>query len=365
MTTPTTSIAAERRHTESPFFSICIPQYNRTGLLIEALRCLEGQTFKSFEVCISEDNSPDGRQEEIVKYLRGSSLAFIYQPTGESLRYDANTRKAMGYAKGRYCILMGNDDCLTSPDTLKMLADMIELSGFPGVVIGNFQDWKTGHVTRRIRETRILSGTSRVAVLNYRNMAFVSGLVVDRVAAQKFATDKWDGSEMYQMYVLSRVIASGRPLLTTELSLVRKDIRAKGEHVDNYTLCDILNPCKITVRTSTYCVYGRLIADAVSPYQSPVAGAKEKEMIFRQLYLFTYPFWIFEYRRIQSWKYSLGVCLGMNPQIVVGSVDVGRWRLARLYLIWLSVCFAGLFTPVWIFDLFRTRLYSISRSFGN
>lgn len=360
-----TSPGAENRSASAPFFSICIPQYNRTGLLIEALRCLEVQTFKSFEVCISEDNSTDGRQMEVVSYLQGSSLYYTYQPTGKSLRYDANTRRAMSLAVGRYCLLMGNDDCMRDKNTLFDLKNMIREAEFPGVLIGNFQDWQTGEVTRRIRATRTLPGSSWTAITNYRNMAFVSGLVVDRIAAQEIATEKWDGSEMYQMYILCRVIASGRSLLLTQDSLVRKDIRLPGEHADNYTLVEKIARCPIKVRKKPYCEIGRLISDSVQPYQKQESIFFEREIIFRQLYLFTYPFWIIEYRRIQSWKYSLGLCLGMSPHIVVGKVSLGWWRRARIYGLWIIVCFAGLFTPLAIFTGLREKLYSLSRSFAS
>ena len=53
-----------------PFFSICIPQYNRTSFVIEALRALAGQSFKNFEVCVSDDCSSDGRQSELQQALR-------------------------------------------------------------------------------------------------------------------------------------------------------------------------------------------------------------------------------------------------------------------------------------------------------
>ena len=45
---------------ESPYFSVCVPQHNRTSFLLEALRVLAGQQFRDFEVCIADDWSTDG-----------------------------------------------------------------------------------------------------------------------------------------------------------------------------------------------------------------------------------------------------------------------------------------------------------------
>src|SRR2546430_1071908 len=80
--------------TGTPFFSICIPQYNRTSFIIEALRVLAGQTFEHFEVCISDDCSPDGRQSELQQVLRDLNLRHVYWQQPTNVRYDENLRSA-------------------------------------------------------------------------------------------------------------------------------------------------------------------------------------------------------------------------------------------------------------------------------
>src|SRR2546422_615489 len=97
----------QRKLVEKPFFSICIPQYNRTPFLIEACKMLAKQTFKNFEVCISDDCSTDGKQHQLLGYLEQSKLSFVYQRQKRNLRYDANLRASIGLAAGRYCVLLG------------------------------------------------------------------------------------------------------------------------------------------------------------------------------------------------------------------------------------------------------------------
>src|SRR4051812_15316998 len=101
-----------------PFFSICIPQYNRTSFLIEACRSLSVQTFRDFEVCISDDCSTDGREAELGAFLQQSGMTFVYRKQERNSRYDGNLRAAIGLACGRYCFLLGNDDALASTETL-------------------------------------------------------------------------------------------------------------------------------------------------------------------------------------------------------------------------------------------------------
>src|SRR5207253_6310052 len=99
-------IKRERRGSgDEPYFSICIPQYNRTDFLLAALRTIDKQDFRSFEICISDDVSTDGRHEEIIHYLEASGMAFCYVRQASNQRYDANLRAAISFAHGRYCFL--------------------------------------------------------------------------------------------------------------------------------------------------------------------------------------------------------------------------------------------------------------------
>src|SRR5215469_255447 len=94
----TGSCQSNRPDSFRPFFSICIPQYNRTSFLLKACESLRSQTFRSFEVCISDDCSTDGRRGDLLSYLQKSDLVFTYGVTPRNLRYDANLRNAIGFS---------------------------------------------------------------------------------------------------------------------------------------------------------------------------------------------------------------------------------------------------------------------------
>ena len=351
----------ENRLIENPFFSICIPQYNRTSFLIEACKVLASQTFKEFEVCISDDKSNDGRQEQLIDYLKSSGLSFVYQRQEINLRYDGNIRASIALARGKYCFLHGNDDCLTSPNTLQDLYTEISKNKSLGVIIPNFQDWTTGEINRRIRQTQTYPAGVETAATHFRNVAFVTGVMLDRVKSQEFTTDKWDGSEMYQMYLMAKIIASGSELLELEMSPVRKDIQIKGESVDSYAKIEKLTPCPIVERKLPMCLIGQVVSDAIEPYLISETRNSTIEQIFRQLYQFTYPFWILEYRRVQSWNYALGICLGIKPRNTFMNLDFSIISKAKLYTLYLIVCVTGMIVPIKLFDNIRPLLYSVSK----
>lgn len=233
---------------DQPYFSICVPQYNRTSFLIEACRSLAGQTFRNFEVCISDDCSTDGREDQLLAFLDGSGLSFVYRKQEKNTRYDGNLRASISLARGCYCFLLGNDDSLATPTVLEDLRVEMEKQEPPAVVITNYEDFDSGNPYRRFRKTGIVGSGAEVAATCYREFSFVSGVVLHRPRAQAHITAKWDGSEMYQMYIGCRLIAEGGALLAVETICIRKGIRIPGEEVDSYARKPRLHPCPIVER---------------------------------------------------------------------------------------------------------------------
>jgi len=349
----------ELRMKSSRHLSICIPQYNRTAFLIEACRSLAMQTFQDFEVCISDDRSTDGREQELLDFLEHSSLSFIYRKLETNSRYDANLRASLSLASGKYCFLLGNDDCLASPTVLEELAADLERLGPAGVVMTNYEDFATGAAAERVRHTEVVGAGPAAAAASFRNFSFVSGIVLDRERALAHATARWDGSEMYQMYLGCRIIAEGGRLLNIRRVTVRKDIQLPGERVDSYALKPRIARCPVTERRLPMNQIGRLVIDAIAPYQAP---QRLLERVVMQLLLFTYPFWIVEYRRIQSWRYALGICIGMRPRNLLEGVPISRAGKLRLGILYSAVSCAGLLVPIRAFRAAQARLYSFAKS---
>jgi len=350
----------DHRSIEDPFFSICVPQFNRTSFLMEACKSIIGQTFQSLEVCISDDRSTDGREDELIYFLEHNSISFVYRKLESNSRYDANLRASIALARGKYCLLLGNDDCLASPTVLQELAADIERFAPVGVVMTNYEDFATGAMVKRVRRTGIFGSGPGVAAASFRNFSFISGLVLQRERAQLHATDRWDGSEMYQMYIGCRIIAEGGPLLNIRRVTVRKDIQLPDERVDSYALKPRIARCPVEERRLPMVQIGRLVIDAIAPYR---ASGRLLEKVVMQLLLFTYPFWIVEYRRIQSWRYALGICLGMRPRNLLENVSISWAGKLRLRILYGAVSFAGLLVPIKAFQAVQANLYSLAKSF--
>jgi glycosyltransferase involved in cell wall biosynthesis len=98
------------------FISICIPAYKRVNYLTRLLESIAIQTYKNFEVIISDD-SPDNSVYGIVKNYSGK-INISYFKNERSLGTPANWNFAISKAKGAWIKLMHDDDWFTSENSL-------------------------------------------------------------------------------------------------------------------------------------------------------------------------------------------------------------------------------------------------------
>lgn len=348
------------------YFSICIPQYNRTAHLLQALEALRTQSFRAFEVCISDDNSNDGREQELCAWLESSGLSFRYVRQAQSLRYDGNLRASIALASGEYCLLMGNDDALAHADTLMELHQTLEQQRRPEVLVANYQQWQGGEVHRRILRSGPRGAGALLAASSFRLFSFVSGLIITRKPLQALAQNRWDGSEMYQTWSICRMLAQGARMYGDTRITVLKDIQIPGQIIDRYDRRPRQRRWPIEPQKLPMGDLASLVSDAID-----VPGLGRAQLtalsysVLRQLYAFTYPFWIFEYRRVQHLSYSLGVGLALAPSRIAPALPFSRAQRLRLwsrYLIRLSL---ALCLPVQLFEKMRPLLHRLAkRQFG-
>jgi glycosyltransferase involved in cell wall biosynthesis len=357
-----TTVREERRLPggQTPFFSVCIPQFNRTSFLLSVLRSLDAQDTRDFEVCVSDDCSTDGRWPEVLDCLRQSSMAFVFHRAERNLRYDGNLRQAMALAAGRYLFLLGNDDVLKDGRVLSTLRAEMDRAGDVAVVFTNFEEFSTGTPTRRVRRTGIIGSGPDIAAASFRKFSFVSGVVLAAAPTHALSTTKWDGSEMYQMYVGTRMIADGGRVLDVDLVAVRKDVRLSGEQVDSYARRPRVVLRAIPEQRLPFDRMGRLVFDALAPAPQRVATRVACRVVVQYLG-FQYLYWLLEYRRVQSWRFAAGVGRAMRPG---QSLDgVRATRVARMFAtcVYVGATLVGLSLPLATFGRIRTPVTRLAR----
>lgn len=343
------------------YFSICIPQFNRTSFIIEALRSFCAQTFKDFEVCISDGGSTDGGLIEIEKFLICSGLNYKIKKSENNLQYDENLRSSISLSEGDYVLLMGNDDALADTNTLAYLKELLDRNAPVAVGITNYHELSTNKDYRRMTRTGVLGSGPDVAAANFRHYAFVSGIIIDGHSARAVATDMCDGSEMYQMYLGARLIAAGGRFLSIDKICVLKDIQIPDQIVDSYRAKPRISPCPIVERPLPM---GRILATVAFGIDCATSGIgrdRSISLVAKQLYQFTYPFWIFEYRRVQSFNYALGVYFALRPSRAMKNVPISLSTRTSSWLIYILFGVIGFITPLHFFDTARPFLYSLAK----
>lgn len=111
----------------TPTFSVVVTTYNRPDLLRDALRSLERQSFRDFEVILVNDCG-----EDVGPLLAGYSYRLTYVRLARNLGPAAARNTAHRLAKGDYIVYLDDDDAYL-PEHLQTLHAAVK--GNPGKVV--------------------------------------------------------------------------------------------------------------------------------------------------------------------------------------------------------------------------------------
>lgn len=105
-----------------PFFSFIIPTKNRSEILKFAIQSCLNQSFKDFEIIVSDNNSKD-KTEEVVKKFTDARIKYVNPKIDLDLAKSFDN--GIKYAKGKYVLYLADDEAYIS-DTLKSLKRIID-----------------------------------------------------------------------------------------------------------------------------------------------------------------------------------------------------------------------------------------------
>jgi glycosyltransferase involved in cell wall biosynthesis len=121
-----------------PFISVVIPAYNAAPAILESLRSVQSQTFKSFEVIIVDDGSTDNTAEIAQRVSsEDSRFTLIRQRNGGS---SVARNTAIARAKGDWIAFLDADD-FWFPEKLARQARLIEQDPTANLVFTNLLYW--------------------------------------------------------------------------------------------------------------------------------------------------------------------------------------------------------------------------------
>ena len=113
-----------------PKVSVCMPTYNKADFIAEAIQSVLDQTFKDFELIITDDVSSDN-SEEIIRSFNDPRIKFIKNK--KNLGMINNWNKAVSMANGEYITILHGDDRYL-PEFLAAESEILDKSPNVGYV---------------------------------------------------------------------------------------------------------------------------------------------------------------------------------------------------------------------------------------
>lgn len=105
-----------------PCFSVIIPTYNRSEILLRAINSVLSQTFQDFEIIVVDDASSD-KTSDAIKQIQDTRLIYIRHSVNRGISYSRNT--GLKLSNGKYITFLDHDDEYV-PDRLMKLHDIFQ-----------------------------------------------------------------------------------------------------------------------------------------------------------------------------------------------------------------------------------------------
>ncbi len=272
-------------------FSICIPAFNRPRELSELLESIASEAPRDWEILVSEDCSLKGAEiaEVVQQFAEEHKLLSIhFLTTPANLGYDGNLRFLIDHADGLYCVFMGDDDlwCAGALDELRKATDAVPDAG---VVLRAWQTVakESGEVLdihRYFSSDRVFTPGPETVAAFFRRSVFISGLAIRTDAARAIRTDKFDGTLLYQLYLVGNLLMTTPGYYVSRITAIR---RAGGEHYFGSSASerDRFVPRQLTPEHSLNFVRGLYaIAESLESAHGPKVGRLIRSDIARYSY---------------------------------------------------------------------------------
>ncbi|MFM1896554.1 MAG: hypothetical protein RLZZ385_1628 [Pseudomonadota bacterium] len=194
--------------------SVCIPAYNRAAVLPALLDSILTQDHDNYEVVICEDGSPERDP------IRGVAMAYhsrypdriVYRENEVNLGYDGNLRRLLETASGDFVVFMGNDD-LMCPGALRHIDDVLTRHPAAAVYLRSYAAFEgtPDNVIQEFcyfdREIYFPPGAASIGTV-YRRSVVIPGMTFHRQTALDLATNRFDGTLLYQLYLVAEMLVS-------------------------------------------------------------------------------------------------------------------------------------------------------------
>jgi glycosyltransferase involved in cell wall biosynthesis len=168
----------------TPKISVIMPTYNRARYIAEAIRSVQNQTLREWEMIVIDDGSNDDT-EKIVREIAAADPRISYFKNEKNLGIAKTRNRGVGLAKADYVAMLDSDDYWVKEDKLARQLEAFEKNMKLGIVGVNacFIDENGKVVGKR---TNFPSNDTDIRQTElYRNILMQSGLLIKKSAILK------------------------------------------------------------------------------------------------------------------------------------------------------------------------------------
>lgn len=170
----------------SPFISICVPTYNRAKYLDVLFDSIERQTYRDFEVVVTDNTRDDSVFKIIDKYKEKFPIKYSQNDT--ILEMGDNWNQGIKKAGGEWVKIMHDDDWFENETSLQQFANAIR----PDVnfIFSAFYNWYEDDGSKQLESisgfNMFLLRRSPLTLLKKNYVGHPSTIMVRRSAMQSF-----------------------------------------------------------------------------------------------------------------------------------------------------------------------------------
>jgi Glycosyl transferase family 2 len=190
--------------------TIAVPVYSRPDELRQLLNSIAGMAVLPGEVLLCEDQSPERQLISRIAFewkhiFASKGCVLRYVENDENLGYDGNVRNLFVRATRTWVMLLGNDDAML-PDAVPAMQRFITANHGIRLISRTFVRFSMDirnvvGITKLSDCDHVYTKENASPGMILRLCGFVGGLIVNREWACSAATDKYDGTLYYQMYL--------------------------------------------------------------------------------------------------------------------------------------------------------------------
>lgn len=318
---------------QRPLLTICIPAYNRFNLLAPLLDSIVNQKFQDFNILICEDGSPERIQisQIVSKYQERYPARIRYHENEGNLGYDGNIRKLVELANGHYCLFMGNDDLLCE-GSLDIVAEILNREATCGVLVRSYATFDDDpnqykQVFRYFPNELVVNSGVQAITIAYRRSVVIPGMIIHRDSAAEVATNRFDGTLLYQLYLVGMILAKLNVVFTPNIIALRRD-GIPPDFGNSAVEKKLFTPKEQTPESSLHFVHGML---NIAKYIEGEVGLKVFKLICADIGNYSYPILSIQARlpKISFIKYGMRLA------------KMGFWRYPLFYGYFLSLIIFG------------------------